>query len=135
MRILLIITIFVFIIPAQNLDSLMNSGIQQMQQLKMAPVSRKLFYPRDTLRMGPRPLTSTIVSNSKSIADLEKRTRDLEISTAKISVILENMQKVNENHTGKFEVVMHFLEVIITTLAGIATVLIGVYIKSRKKMS
>jgi hypothetical protein len=43
------------------------------------------------------------------------------------------MQKVNEKHTDKFDTVMHFLEALITAMAGIAVALIGVYFKKSGK--
>jgi len=126
-----------FVISAQNnLDSLITSGARQVRHLKMMPLipPNELFNRRDTSRIILRPLNPPALNlvHMESMTDLEKRTRDLEISVAKVTVILENMQKVNEKHTDKFDTIMHFLEVIITAMAGIATALIGVYIKGRK---
>ena len=133
-RILLIILSFSFVISAQNLDTLMSSGAQQVRQLKMMPLipmtpPDRLFAHRETTTVL-RPLN---LIHQDRYYEIDKRVRDVEINITKVSVILENMQKVNQKHTDKFDSVMHFLEVIITAIAGIVTALIGVYVKSRKK--
>lgn len=137
MKSLFMILFTVFAVSAQsNLDSLITSGAQQVRHLKMMPlIPPDELFGRDTTRVILHPLNPSALNlvHTESTADLEKRVRDLEISVTKISVILENMQKVNEKHTDKFDTIMHFLEVIITAVAGIATALIGVYIKGRKK--
>jgi hypothetical protein len=156
MKYLLLILSAVFVVSAQSLDSLMTSGAQQVRELKMMPSlisPDELFNQENTSGIVLHPLkvpaknlihTGSSVELEKRVRDieiditkssveLEKRVRDLEINITKVSVILENMQKVNEKHTDKFDTIMHFLEVIITAMAGIATALVGVYIKGRKK--
>jgi len=133
-RILGIILILAFLVPAQNLDSIMNMGVQQVQHYKMMPlIPPEELFAKSVLDTVPilRPLPTFRV-NETSI-ELDKRVRDLEINVTKISVILENMQKINEKHTDKFDSVMRFFEVIITAIAGIITALIGVYFKGRRK--
>jgi hypothetical protein len=120
----------------------MSSGAQQVRQLKMMPLipltpPDKLFSNRDTtpptLPVSNSNLHTLSLIHQNQYSELDKRIRDLEINITKVSIILENMQKVNQKHTDKFDSIMHFLEVIITAIAGIATALIGVYVKSRKK--
>jgi hypothetical protein len=138
-KILLIILSFSFVISAQNLDTLMSSGAQQVRQLKMMPLipltpPEKLFAVRDTVPTVSNPnLHGLNIIHQNQHTELDKRIRDVEINITKVSVILENMQKVNQKHTDKFDSVMQFLGVIITAMAGIATALIGVYVQGRKK--
>jgi hypothetical protein len=80
------------------------------------------------------PHVEFTMTGQMQMSILDKRIRDLEINVTKVSVILDNMQKVNEKHGNKFDTVMGFLEVMITAMAGIATALIGVYFKGRKKV-
>lgn len=117
----------------QNLDSLMKSSTDQLKHNRMRvsviPAERR-GWARDS--MGP-PRSLMMVRNMEAQnAELEKRVRELEINTAKISVILENMQKVNENHTDRFEGIMKFIEFIITAIGAIITTIIGYLVKRKK---
>ena len=138
LRILLMILSFTFIVSAQNLDTLMSSGAQQVRHLKMIPLipltpPEKLFSDEKTVTAAPVLHPLNFIHQDQSYVELEKRVRDLELNITKVSVILENMQKVNQKHSDNFDSVMHFIEVIITAIAGIVTALIGVYVKSRRK--
>jgi hypothetical protein len=141
-KIALIILTTALALSAQNLDSLMNSGAQQVRHLKMMPLipltpPDRLFTTRDTVSTPtvPSPVLRplNIIREDRYSAELDKRVRDLEINITKVTIILENMQKVNEKHTDKFDTVMHFLEALITAMAGIAVALIGVYFKKSGK--
>jgi hypothetical protein len=127
-----------FVVSAQDLDFLMTSSAEQVRQYDMVPLlPPKNFAKNDAVLPHvsgiPHSLSLSSIASQAQMVEMEKRIRDLEINVTKVTVILENMQKVNEKHSDKFDVYMKFFEAIITAIAGIVTALIGVYIKGRKK--
>jgi hypothetical protein len=133
------ILLIAFMVSAQNLDSLISSSAQQVRQYKMVPMVslEKSFSKIDTgtISAPAMPHSLPVVSSQAQIRmiEIEKRLRETEINLTKVTVVLENMQRVSEKHSDKFSIYMRFFEVIITAIAGIITALIGVYVKGRKK--
>jgi hypothetical protein len=145
MKILLMILSVTLAVSSQDFDALMKSSAEQVRHYDMVPLvpPEELFVKNDSIvkipklvgtpKLSPLHLNQSFVATQAQMTELEKRTRELEINVTKVMVILENMQKVNEKHTDKFDTYMKFFEVIITALAGIITALIGVYFKGRKR--
>ena len=135
---LFLIIISISIGSTQNLDSLITSSTRQVQHYKMMPLipPEELFAKKDTVSvahiLSPLHISQPSMAEQLRISELDKRVRDLELNVTKVSVILDNMQKVNEKHSDKFDTIMRFLEAIITAIAGVITALIGVYFKKRK---
>jgi hypothetical protein len=57
--------------------------------------------------------------------DNEARLRQVEISMAKMSVILENLQKQSDSHSDNLNLFVKILEILIGSLTSISVALIG----------
>ena len=57
----------------------------------------------------------------------EERINQLEISVAKMSVILDNMQKQSDSHTNNIDVLIKIFEILIGSLTTIAASVIGIW--------
>jgi len=122
-------------ICATNLDSLLNASVNGERKARalqgffvnrgvtVANYGPKLT-PPDVLFGPHEPIPVPPVVPSMSI-DNEARLRQVEISMAKMSVILENLQKQSDSHSDNLNLFVKILEILIGSLTSISVALIG----------
>lgn len=122
---------------ATNLDSLLNrssTGERNARTLRgfivrkgttVAQYAPVLTSPDKLFAIRLQPLTA--INNS------EAEIRDLQISTAKMSVILDNLQKQSDSHTDNLNLIVKIFEILIGSATTILVALIGTRKLSKPK--
>jgi len=130
-----IVLIMVSAVCATNLDSLLNASAKGERKARVlqgfivhngvtvANYSPKLT-PPDVL-FGSSAPTHTLPMVPPSAVDNDARLRQVEISMAKMSVILENLQKQSDSHSDNLNLFVKILEILLGSLTSIAVALIG----------
>jgi hypothetical protein len=123
---------------ATNLDSLLNrssTGERNARSLQgfivgkgvlVARYAPTLTPPEKLFNTGLRPLSIIPASPTlPAINNTEAEIRDLQISTAKMSVILENLQKQSDSHTDNINIIVKIFEILVGSITTIAVAVIS----------
>jgi len=125
-------------LSAQNLDSIINSSNRQLRHYRIQPLMSpdKLFKNQNIPnndRFSHR-FSAPSINEYTEIKEIEKEVQQLKSDVIKVTIILENMQKVNDKHGDRFDSIIKLIEIIITAIAGMITTMFGMYFNNKAKL-
>lgn len=118
-----------------NLDSLTKKSYSSETNARQL---HGLFFQRHLTPLAPLPRPLPPDSLFKSVPAAAPVTanndiRDLQISVAKLSVIVDNLQKQADSHGNNMDFILKLIEIFMGTVSAIVIAYISVKVGSKKK--
>lgn len=111
-------------------DTIVYSRLDTISKNSMANQSKSIIYSEE--KNIPVPLSQSNVNNDITV-DLINRITNNEVGLAKVTVVLESLQKQSESHTDNSDFNLKLIELLLGAVGAIVTSLLSSWFQDRKK--